>query len=113
MVDSQDNCLVVLCTTPSGEPAAELARGIVAEQLAACVNILPAVRSIYRWQGEVKDDEEALLVIKTRRPRYAALEHWIRSHHPYTEPEIIALPIIEGSASYLAWLAAESGGPKV
>ena len=106
--EPMEDCLVVLCTAPEGEPAAGLARGIVAEQLAACVNIVPAVRSIYRWQGEVKDDAEALLVIKTRRARYAALEQWIRGHHPYSEPEIIALPITEGSASYLAWVAAES-----
>jgi periplasmic divalent cation tolerance protein len=111
MVDSQEDCLVVLCTAPANEPSAELARGIVAEQLAACVNIVPAVRSIYRWQGEVKDDAEALLVIKTRRSRYPALEQWIRGHHPYTEPEIIALPITEGSASYLAWIAAETAVP--
>lgn len=105
---SDDTPLVVLCTTPSADVGAALARKLVEAKLAACVNIVPAMRSIYRWQGETKDDAECQLLIKTRSARFAALEQLIRQHHPYDEPEIIALPITQGSASYLNWLRAET-----
>lgn len=108
MTDSTESSLVVLCTVPSADVGAQLGRGIVEEQLAACVNILPAVRSIYRWQGAVHDDAEAQLVIKTRAARFDALLAWIRRHHPYEEPEVIALPIVQGSPSYLAWIGAQT-----
>jgi periplasmic divalent cation tolerance protein len=105
---SDDTPLVVLCTTPSAEVGAALARKLVEAKLAACVNIIPAIRSIYRWQGETKDDAESQLVIKTQSVCYPALERLIRDHHPYDEPEIIALPITRGSPSYLSWLRAET-----
>jgi periplasmic divalent cation tolerance protein len=105
---SDDTPLVVLCTTPSAEVGAALARKLVEAKLAACVNIIPAVRSIYRWQGETKDDAESQLLIKTRSARFAALEQLLRQQHPYSEPEIIALPIVQGSASYLSWLRDET-----
>jgi periplasmic divalent cation tolerance protein len=108
MTDSMDSTLVVLCTVPSAEVGTQLGRGLVEEQLAACVNIIPAVRSIYRWQGAVHDDAEAQLLIKTRASRFEALLAWIRSHHPYEEPEVIALPIAQGSPSYLAWIAQQT-----
>lgn len=108
MTDPDERYLVVLCTAPTEEAGAELGRGLVERQLAACVNIVPGVRSIYSWQGEVKDDAEVQLLIKTRSARFEALAAWIRDHHPYDEPEIIALPIAEGSASYLAWIAAQT-----
>jgi periplasmic divalent cation tolerance protein len=104
MTDSAEGCLVVLCTTPNADVGAALGRRLVEERLAACVNIVPAVRSIYAWQGEVKDDGESQLLIKTTRERFDALAQCIRQHHPYTEPEIIALPITAGSPTYLAWL---------
>ena len=108
MTDSTDSSLVVLCTVPSAEVGAQLARGIVEAQLAACVNIIAAVRSIYRWQDAVQDDTEAQLIIKTRAARFEALLAWIRSHHPYEEPEVIALPIVQGSPSYLEWIGAQT-----
>ena len=101
---------VVLCTTPSPDVSAELARGLVEAELAACVNILPGVRSIYRWQGATHDDAESLMIIKTQAARFEALAAWIRSHHPYSEPEIILLPITAGSPSYLAWIASLTNG---
>ena len=101
---------VVLCTTPSEDVSAQLARGLVEAELAACVNIVPAVRSIYRWQGATQDDAESLMVIKTQAARFDALAEWIRKHHPYSEPEIILLPIHAGSPSYLAWIASLTGG---
>lgn len=108
MTPSPDSFLVVLCTAPSPEVGAELGRGLVEQKLAACVNIVPGLRSIYHWQGETKDDSECQLLIKTRRARFEALASWIREHHPYSEPEIIALPIVTGSPSYLAWVAAQT-----
>jgi periplasmic divalent cation tolerance protein len=108
MADSADSYIVVLCTTPDAQVGAEIGRGLVERQLAACVNIVPGLRSIYSWQGEVKDDGETQLLIKTRRARFEAVAQWIRDHHPYSEPEIIALPIVAGSSTYLDWISAQT-----
>ena len=96
--------LVVLCTCPDAATARQLAGAIVEEQLAACVNILPEIRSIYRWQDEVQDDGEALMVMKTTQGAYAKLERWLLEHHPYEVPELLALPVIAGSTDYLGWV---------
>ncbi len=100
---------VVLCTAPP-DRAAELARSLVGEKLAACVNILPSVRSIYRWDGDLCDDEESLLVIKTASERVPALSKRLIELHPYDVPEVIALPVREGvgNAQYLQWVLGES-----
>ena len=96
---------VVLITCSSEEEASRIARALVAERLAACVNILECpVRSIYRWKGRVETAMEHLLIIKTRRARLAALEAAIKRLHSYDTPEVIALPIAAGSRRYLAWL---------
>lgn len=97
---------MVLVTAPEGAPAETLARSLVAEGLAACVNRVPGVRSTYRWQGRVHDDAETLLVIKTTAAAYPALERRVRELHPYEVPELIALPIVRGSEAYLSWLDA-------
>lgn len=97
--------IVVLCTCASAEEASRIARGLVEQQAAACVTILPSVRSVYRWQGAVEEASEHLLVIKTRAACYPTLETAIKSLHSYEVPEIIALPIVAGSKSYLDWLA--------
>jgi periplasmic divalent cation tolerance protein len=97
---------VVLVTAPEGAPAETLARSLVAEGLAACVNRVPGIRSTYRWEGRVHDDAETLLVIKTTAAAYPALERRIRELHPYEVPEVIAVPIVRGSAAYLSWLDA-------
>jgi periplasmic divalent cation tolerance protein len=96
--------VVVFCTVPEAEKGAELGRTVVGERLAACVSIVPGLRSIYTWKGQVCDDPEALLVIKTRRERVDALVARIAALHPYEVPEIIALPIEAGHAPYLAWI---------
>lgn len=96
---------VVLCTFPSADKASEIARVLVEERLCACVNVLPGVRSIYRWEGAVQDEPEVLAIIKTTAARYAALAHRITELHPYQVPEILALSIADGHAPYLAWLA--------
>jgi periplasmic divalent cation tolerance protein len=99
---------VVLITAPDVETGAGLARALVAERLAACVNVVPAVRSIYRWEGEVQDDAEVLLVVKTRRARCAALAARVQDLHPYDVPEVVELPAVGGSEAYLDWVRRES-----
>ncbi|WP_242345783.1 divalent-cation tolerance protein CutA [Anaeromyxobacter terrae] len=103
------DALVVLVTTPSAEKAAEIARALVEERLAACGNVVPAVRSIYRWEGKVQDDAEALLLLKTTRARFEALRERVLALHPYDVPEVIALSVEAGSAPYLAWIAGATG----
>ena len=96
--------LIVLVTVSSREEAERIAEPLVGEQLAACVNVVGPIRSIYRWQGAVQRDDEHLLLIKTTRARYAALEARVRALHSYDVPEVIALPIEMGSADYLGWI---------
>lgn len=103
-----DPCCLVLCTAPSAEVAAELARGLVQAGLCACVNVLPGVRSFYVWQGELCDDAEVQLFIKTRAARFDEVAAWLAEHHPYDEPEVIAVPIEAGSPGYLAWLRGQT-----
>jgi periplasmic divalent cation tolerance protein len=98
--------IAVLIACPTGEPADSLARALVEAGLAACVNRFPGVRSTYRWKGVVVTDEEDLLVAKSTREGFAALERFVLSRHPYEVPEIVALPIVAGHAPYLAWLEA-------
>jgi periplasmic divalent cation tolerance protein len=100
--------LLVLTNLPDAASARSLAEALVAERLAACVNILASCRSVYRWQGKVEDAEEVPLLIKTTADRYAALEAAIRARHPYELPEIVAVPIARGLPDYLAWVAAET-----
>ena len=102
--------LVVLCTVPSMEVAETLARGLVENALAACVNVVPGIRSFYVWEGKACNDAELLLVIKTVQTRYPALETWLAAAHPYDVPEIVALPIERGSAAYLGWVAEQTRG---
>lgn len=102
------DALVVLVTAPSPEKAAELARALVEERLAACGNVVPGLRSIYRWEGELHDDAEALLLLKTTRARFDALRARVVELHPYDVPEVLALPVEAGSAGTLAWIAAET-----
>ena len=99
---------MVLVALPTAERAAELARTLVTERLAACGNVVPGVRSIYRWEGVVADEPEVLLVLKTTRARLEALRERVLALHPYQVPEVLALPVEAGSAAYLAWVAAET-----
>jgi periplasmic divalent cation tolerance protein len=97
--------IVVFMTAPDGETAGRIARTLVEEGLVACVNIVPGLRSIYRWEGKLCDDSEVLCLCKTRAQRFAALRERVLSLHPYSVPEIIAVPLTAGSAPYLDWLA--------
>jgi periplasmic divalent cation tolerance protein len=99
------DAVVVLITTPTSEAAAEIARALVEEGLAACGNVIPAIRSIYRWEGKVQDDAEALLVIKTERRLVPAVKERLPVLHPYQVPELLVLPVEDGLAPYLEWIA--------
>ena len=96
--------ILVLCTCPGESVALELARTLVRERLAACVNRVPGVTSIYRWEGRICEEPEQLLVIKTTPACYPALEVRLKTLHPYEIPEIIVIPVVSGSRQYLAWL---------
>jgi len=95
---------LVLSTCPDLDCARALADLLVRERLAACVNIVPAVHSVYEWKGTVQQDTECQLLIKTTRERYAALEETLRRNHPYELPEIIAVPLTTGLPAYLHWI---------
>jgi len=103
------DALVVLVTAPDAAAAAALARALVEARLAACGNVVPGVRSIYRWEGRVHDEPEALLLLKTTRAGFEALREAILRLHPYQVPEVVALPVEAGSAPSLAGLAAQVG----
>ncbi|MBI3552869.1 MAG: divalent-cation tolerance protein CutA [Elusimicrobia bacterium] len=98
---------VVLVTAPAGT-ARSLARGLIDERLAACVNEVPGLTSHYRWRGKLRRDREVLLVIKTRASLFGRVKRFVRENHPAEVPELISLPILEGSRDYLAWLAQET-----
>jgi periplasmic divalent cation tolerance protein len=100
--------VVVLVTIGSRQDGEAMARTLVGERLAACVNVVGPIHSVYRWQGTVDEDEEHLLIIKTRRTRFVALEDRVRALHRYDTPEVIALPVTAGSAPYLDWLGAST-----
>ncbi|GAB5603529.1 divalent-cation tolerance protein CutA [Thermus sp. FJN-A] len=100
---------VVLITVPSEEVARTLAKTLVEERLAACVNIVPGLTSVYRWQGEVVEDKELLLLVKTTTHVFPRLKERVLALHPYTVPEIVALPIAEGHGPYLDWLRENTG----
>lgn len=94
----------MLCTVPDLATGEALGRHLVEAGLAACVNLIPGMTSIYRWQGKLQQDAEALLIIKTRRDRFAALSAAVRERHPYELPEIIAVPLSAGLPAYLDWI---------
>lgn len=96
--------IVVLVTCGSEEEALKIANSLVEDRLAACVNLISPVRSIYRWEEKIWDEREWILFIKTEKQRFEDLEKMVKSLHSYSVPEIIALPIIEGASSYLNWL---------
>jgi periplasmic divalent cation tolerance protein len=96
--------LIIFVTAPNEDEARRIAETVVEERLAACVNIINGVESIYRWQGEVARDRELLLIIKTTSGCYGALERRVKELHSYTTPEVIAFRIERGSASYLDWI---------
>jgi periplasmic divalent cation tolerance protein len=107
MSEASWQALVVLCTVSSLEEGRRMARELVEQRLAACVNLLPKVESVYRWQGVVESAEEVLLVVKTTPARFAELKEKIAELHSYEVPEILALPVSDGSSRYLEWLSGQ------
>lgn len=110
-MDKTPDTLIVVTNCPDHVVAEDIARALVEDGLAACVNILAPCRSIYRWQGAVETASEVPLLIKTTPARYAALEAAIRARHPYEVPEIVALPLARGLPAYLDWVAQETREP--
>src|SRR5215216_6088527 len=98
------DAIVVFMTAANGEEATRLAEMLVGAQLAACVQILPEMESVYRWQGKIERESEILLIAKTTRAKFVELEREVRALHSYETPEIIAVPVTVGSAPYLEWL---------
>src|SRR5215216_4708585 len=99
-----DDAIIVFLTAPNGEEATRLAEMLVGAHLAACVQIVPEMESVYRWQGKIERQSEVLILVKTTRAKFDELEREVRALHSYDTPEIIAVPVITGSAPYLDWL---------
>src|SRR5918999_2603731 len=104
MSDDAGEAIVVFMTAASGEEAARLADMLVGAHLAACVQILPEIESVYRWEGKIERQAEVLLLAKTTRGKFNDLEREVRALHSYDTPEIVAVPVAIGSAPYLEWL---------
>lgn len=100
--------LLCFCACPDADTARRIATALVSERLAACVNLLPGMRSIYRWEGRIEDAEEVQLQIKTTRTRLEALQRRLTALHPYAVPELIAVEAVGGLPAYLDWVATES-----
>lgn len=103
-----EQVLLVTTNLPDADSARSLARLLVESRLAACVNLMPGIQSIYRWQGDIEQASEFTLLIKTTRRHYTQLEQAIVSHHPYEVPELIALPVSDGYLPYLRWVVSET-----
>ena len=101
---SESDVLVAICTVPDADEGRRLARLLVEGRASACVNVLPGARSVYRWQGEIHEDDEALMIVKTDRRRLPALVDLVASHHPYDCPEVVAIPVTGGLPEYLKWV---------
>ena len=108
MKKSAGQVLVILVTTVNQEEAVRIGKEMVNAKLAACANVIPGIQSIYRWNGKVVQEEEALLILKSVKARYRALEKAIKTMHAYEIPEIIALPVKEGFNQYIGWVNRET-----
>lgn len=99
---------MLFCTCPNNDEAGELASYLVKERLAACVNIVPQIRSLYIWQDKVEDDTEVLLIIKTSKLKIESLKNAINNRHSYDSPELISFEIDDGLPEYLKWIEAQT-----
>lgn len=104
-----ENIIVVMVTVATESQGLEIGRSLIEEKLAACVNLIKGLRSLYMWEGSLSDDQEILMLIKTRRSLFPKLKDRVIELHTYEVPEIIALPVVEGSSSYLKWVAEMTG----
>lgn len=105
------DAIVVLTSVATTSDAAALVRALLERRLVACGTVLPGARSIYRWEGEVKEEAEAVVMLKTQRDRLPALKRAVDELHPYDVPELLALAVEDGSRAYLAWVTAETAAP--
>ena len=112
MSDASD-AVLVLTTVPSGDLGEAIGRSLVDAGLAACVNVLPPMLSVYRWKGAVQRDTECQVIIKTVRARVEDVQTFVGEHHPYDLPEFLVVRVEGGDPAYLAWVAAESSHPQV
>ena len=108
-MDTASGAIVVLITAGTEDEAYSIGRALVEERLAACANVLPGVRSVYRWEGRTHDDSEVMLIVKTRASLFPQIARRIKELHSYEVPEIIALPIEAGDDAYLGWIRAVTG----
>ncbi len=105
-----EQVLVILVTVANRKEAVRIGHEMVRRKLAACANVIPGIQSIYRWKGKVAKAQEVLLILKSTKPRYRALEKAIKTMHVYEVPEIIALPVTEGLEAYVGWVRSEVHG---
>ncbi len=103
-----NNFIVIYITTGSVNEAKKIGRALVEEKLVACSNVISPIRSIYSWQGKICDDKEAMMILKTRKTHFKQIVKRVEKLHSYDVPEIIAMPIIEGSSKYLSWINEET-----
>ena len=108
MKNPQTGVCLVLCTCPDQEVALTLSTQLVEARLAACVNVMGNVQSVFHWQDKVQSESEVLLIIKTTSSGYKMLEAWLQTHHPYEVPEILKVPVDAGFAPYLTWVKDET-----
>ncbi len=101
--------IIVFITTPSEEEATKIAKELVKERLAGCINIIKNIRSIYRWEGKIEDEVECLMIAKTKKNLFEKLTKKVKEIHSYSVPEIIGIPIVEGAEDYLKWLRNVTG----
>jgi periplasmic divalent cation tolerance protein len=103
-----EDFIIILVTASSEEEAKKVAQSLVDKRLAACVNIIKDVQSVFRWKGKILDEKELLLIVKTRKKLYKNVEEEVKNIHSYEVPEVIAFPIISGSKDYLYWIDSET-----
>ena len=107
-MDAESSAIIVLVTTSTQEDAEKIGRMLIEAKLAACTNIVSGIRSIFRWDNNISVENECLMLIKTTQKRFAELESAVRQQHSYSVPEIVALPVVAGSESYLNWVRGET-----
>lgn len=100
--------IVIYCTTPNKKEGVEIAKALIEQNLAACINILDKVESIFSWDGKLCEEKEVMLIIKTKREHFTRANHLIQKLHSYNVPEVVALPIIEADETYLKWIEHET-----
>ncbi|MEW6543139.1 MAG: divalent-cation tolerance protein CutA [Nitrospirota bacterium] len=111
MADATDQ-IIVFVTASSEEEAVTIGRKLVEGELVACANVIPRIRSVFRWEGKVAEEQEALLILKSRMELFDQLEKAVKSLHSYSVPEIIAVPLAKGAGNYLDWISEMTGKPK-